>query len=113
MVKYTKPIQVTFSALAEPTRFSLLERLLEEGELPLTSLFKPYESKMSLQGVLKHVRILESAELVTSKKVGRERRYSANQSGINEFRTWLQTSRLFWNPALDRLKSHLESGESK
>ena len=111
MVKYTKPIQVKFSALAESTRFSLLESLLENGELPLTSLFKPYEKTMSLQGILKHVRILENAKLITSKKVGRERLYSPNQVSIGEFRNWLTASRLFWNPALDRLKTHLESEE--
>ena len=113
MVKYPKPIQRKFSALSEPTRFALLARLLDGNELPLTALFKPHEKEMTLQGVLKHVRILEDAKLVTSKKVGRERRYTANQAGIHEFRTWLQASRLFFDPAFDRLKTHLESEENK
>ncbi len=109
MVKYTKPVQLKFSALSEPTRFAVLERLLTEGELPLTSLFKPYESTMSLPGLLKHVRILEEAELIESEKIGRERLYSPHRKGIKEFSTWLQESKLFWNDALDRLKTHVES----
>ena len=112
MVKYSKTIQDKFSALAEPTRFQLVERLLDEGELPLTALFKPYEKEMSLQGVLKHVNVLEKASLLTSKKVGRERRYSLNQKGIGEFKKWLQASKLFWVPVLDRLKAHVEAKDT-
>ena len=108
MVKYNTSIQEKFRALSEPVRFSLLERLLEEGELSLTALFRPLEEDMSMPGALKHVRVLENAGLITSKKVGRERRYTPNVAGISEFRVWLEKSALFWNPALDRLKAHVE-----
>ena len=65
-----------FKALADPTRRFLLDRLFEQNGLTLTQL----ESKLKMTrfGVMKHLRILEGAGLVVSKKVGREKLHFLN-----------------------------------
>jgi DNA-binding transcriptional ArsR family regulator len=65
-----------FKALADPTRRFLLDRLFEQNGLTLTEL----ESKLKMTrfGVMKHLRILEGAGLVVSKKVGREKLHFLN-----------------------------------
>jgi len=65
-----------FKALADSTRRFLLDRLFEHSGLTLTEL----ESKLEMTrfGVMKHLRVLEDAGLVVSKKVGREKRHFLN-----------------------------------
>ena len=65
-----------FKALADPTRRFLLDQLFEHSGLTLTEL----ESKVEMTrfGVMKHLRILEHAGLVVSKKVGREKLHFLN-----------------------------------
>ena len=57
----------TFSALSDPTRRDILERLTR-GPASISELARP--TGISLPGVLKHVRILEEANLVTTEKRG-------------------------------------------
>src|SRR5690348_7928511 len=65
-----------FKALADTTRRFLLDRLFEQNGLTLTQL----ESKLKMTrfGVMKHLRILEGAGLVVSKRVGREKLHFLN-----------------------------------
>ena len=68
----------TFAALADPTRRSVLERL-GRGSATISELAEPFG--ISLTGMKKHVRVLEDAELVTTKKVGRARRCNSARGG--------------------------------
>ena len=70
MVKYSR-LDRTFGALADPTRREILERLVR-GPASVSELAGP--AGMSMPGLLKHVRILEQAQLVTTEKQGRVRR---------------------------------------
>jgi len=107
MVKYRKQLNRAFGALSDRTRFDMLDRLVDSPDMPLLVLAEPY--KMSPPAALKHVRVLEEAKLVTSRKVGRERRYSPNPKGLSELKDWMKKSKLFFEPALDRLVKHIES----
>ena len=69
MVQYS-PLDGTLSALSDPTRRAILERL-GQGSATISELAEP--TGMSLTGLKKHVRILEDAELVTTEKKGRTR----------------------------------------
>jgi DNA-binding transcriptional ArsR family regulator len=60
-----------FRALADPTRRLLLDRLFERDGRTLTELESQLE--MTRFGVMKHLRILEGAGLVVSRKAGREK----------------------------------------
>jgi DNA-binding transcriptional ArsR family regulator len=65
-----------FKALADPTRRHLLDRLFERDGRSLTELEKDLE--MTRFGVMKHLKVLEDADLVTSRKLGREKLHFLN-----------------------------------
>jgi DNA-binding transcriptional ArsR family regulator len=65
-----------FKALADPTRRLLLDRLFERGGRTLGELESQLE--MTRFGVMKHLRVLEEARLVTTRKRGREKLHFLN-----------------------------------
>jgi DNA-binding transcriptional ArsR family regulator len=89
MVQYS-PIDRTFSALADPTRRAVLERL-GAGSASVSELAAPFG--ISLTGMKKHLRLLEEAELVTTEKVGRVRRCTLAPYAFEGLTTWLQLDR--------------------
>jgi len=95
----------TFAALADPTRRSLLARL-EAGERTLSELAAPLP--MSLMAVQKHVKLLEHAGLVSTRKVGRSRHVRLRPEGLTPINEWLHESEARWNAAFDRLARALE-----
>ena len=86
MVQYAPRVDLAFSALADPTRRAVLERL-GSGSATITELAEPVG--MSLTGMRKHVRLLEEAELVTTEKIGRVRRCMLAPSAFEGISTWL------------------------
>jgi DNA-binding transcriptional ArsR family regulator len=65
-----------FRALADPTRRHLLDRLFERDGRTLTELEQDLE--MTRFGVMKHLKVLEEAGLVTTRKAGREKLHFLN-----------------------------------
>lgn len=104
MVQYQQ-LDRTFAALADPTRRSVLERL-GRGSATITELAEPFG--ISLTGMKKHVRVLEDAGLVTTQKVGRERRCSAGPRRLDDVRAWTETYRQMLDERLDRFGELLE-----
>src|SRR4051794_9758757 len=99
MVQY-QPLDRTFSALADPTRRGILERL-GRGSATISELAEPFG--ISLTGVKKHVRVLEDAELVTSEKVGRTRHCRVGPRRLDDVQDWVEMHRRMLNERLDRL----------
>lgn len=95
----------TFAALADPTRRAILARL-ETGEKTLSELAEPLP--LSLMAVQKHVRILEDAGLVTTRKQGRSRHVRLRAAGLRPVTDWVQRAEARWNAAFDRLAQALE-----
>ena len=87
MVQHSPAIDLTFAALADPTRRAVLERL-GAGSASISELAEPFG--MSLTGMKKHIRLLEEAELVTTEKVGRVRRCMLVPYAFEGISTWLQ-----------------------
>jgi DNA-binding transcriptional ArsR family regulator len=87
MVQYSPAIDRAFSALGDPTRRAVLERL-GSGSATITELAEPFG--MSLTGMKKHIRLLEEAELVTTEKIGRVRRCTLVPYAFEGISTWLQ-----------------------
>jgi DNA-binding transcriptional ArsR family regulator len=112
MVQYPPQIDRTFAALADPTRRGILERL-GRGNATISELAEPYG--ISLTGLKKHVRVLEDAELVTTEKVGRERRCSIGPGRLDDAQEWIDTYRRMLDERLDRFGELLErtKGESR
>ena len=87
MVQYPQTVDLAFTALADPTRRAVLERL-GAGSATISELAEPFG--MSLTGMKKHVRRLEEAELVTTEKVGRVRMCMLVPYAFEGISTWLQ-----------------------
>src|SRR5918997_6343648 len=98
-------IDRTFAALADPTRRGILERL-GRGSATITELAQPFG--ISLTGTKKHVRVLEEAGLVTTVKVGRERRCSVGPRRLDDVLEWTDAYRRMLDERLDRFGQMLE-----
>ena len=95
----------TFSALSDPTRRDILERL-STGPASISQLARPY--RISLPGVMKHVRILEEANLVTTDKHGRTRECRLGPERMDDATGWIERYRSQWEHRLDRLEAIIE-----
>jgi len=100
MVQYSLALDGTFSALSDPTRRAILERL-GQGSATISELAGP--TGMSLTGLKKHVRILEEAELVTTEKRGRTRHCRLGPKRLDDATSWIETYRRSWDERYDRL----------
>lgn len=97
-----------FQAIADPTRRKLL-RLLAEKEMPITEISSHFP--MSRTAVSKHLRILSEAELVSGRKVGREKQYRLHPEPLLELKQWLSFYEQFWDNKLAMLKHYVEDKE--
>jgi uncharacterized protein YndB with AHSA1/START domain/DNA-binding transcriptional ArsR family regulator len=98
-----------FRALADPSRRTLLDRLFERDGQTLGEL-ETALPKMTRFGVMKHLRVLEGASLVTSRKVGRERHHYLNPVPIRRVHDrWLDRYAIRAADLLTDLKTILES----
>ena len=98
-----------FRALADSSRRTLLDRLFERDGQTLGELEAALPG-MTRFGVMKHLRVLEAAGLVTSRKVGRERHHYLNPIPIRRIHDrWLDRFRIRAADLLDDLKSALEA----
>jgi DNA-binding transcriptional ArsR family regulator len=109
MVK-SRALDRTFSALSDPTRREILERLAQ-GPATISELAQPFA--MSLPGLMKHVRILEDAQLLTSEKSGRTRACRLGPEHLEDATRWIETHRRRWERRLDRLEGYLERKEGR
>lgn len=99
------PLDETFRALADPTRRAILARL-SLGEARLGELAEPFA--MALPTVLEHVRRLEAAGLVTTRKVGRARLCALDAARLGEAERWIARQRALWTSRFDRLEALLD-----
>src|SRR5215210_654676 len=111
MVQYSS-LDSAFSALSDPTRRAILERL-GQGSATVSELAEP--TGMSLTGLKKHVRILEEAELVTTEKKGRTRHCRLGPKQLDEASRWIDSYRRTWEERFERLDELIErrKGEAR
>jgi len=96
-----------FKALGDPTRRFLLDRLFERDGRTLTELES--ELEMTRFGVMKHLRVLEDAGLVTTRKAGRSKHHFLNPVPIRLIHDrWIHKYREHRVSALAELKTRLE-----
>lgn len=103
------PKHDVFQAIADPTRRKLL-KLLAEKELPISEISSHFP--VSRTAIVKHLRILSEAELVSGRKVGREKRYTLHSEPLKELKQWLSYYERFWDNKLSMLKHYVENEEN-
>jgi len=106
----TDQLSLTFAALADPTRRAILARL-RSGERSVSELAEPFD--MSLPGVSKHLRVLESAGLIARTRDAQFRRCHIDAAPLKEVVDWAEHYRRLWEGRLDRLDRYLEQLQSK
>jgi DNA-binding transcriptional ArsR family regulator len=94
-----------FSAVADPTRRAILDRL-RRGPAPVNDLAAGF--RVSRPAISKHLRVLRGARLVREKKEGRQRIYQLEPERIQEVAKWAEEYRKFWHGSMASLKRHLE-----
>jgi DNA-binding transcriptional ArsR family regulator len=94
-----------FSAVADPTRRAILDRL-RRGSIPAMELADGF--RISRPAVSRHLRVLRKAKLVIEAKEGRNRVYSLTPSALQDIDAWIESYRVFWTRNLNNLKRHLE-----
>jgi DNA-binding transcriptional ArsR family regulator len=99
-------LSTTFAALADPTRRAILERLAE-GEATVTELAKPFP--VSVQAVSKHLKVLETAGLITRTRTAQLRPSRLNGTALKDAAAWLERYRLVWEDRFDRLDEHVRA----
>jgi DNA-binding transcriptional ArsR family regulator len=102
-------IGLVLAALADPTRRQLLDALVEAGRASATSLAE--HLPVSRQAVVKHLQVLESANLVVRLRVGREVLFSADTGPLDASARWLADLSSAWDRRLAALKERAEAAE--
>ncbi len=98
---------MVFRALADPTRRDLLDALFEQDGQTLTSLEE--RVPMTRFGVMKHLRVLEEAGLVVTRRRGREKHHFLNPVPIRLIHDrWVSKYAEPWAAGLSELKTDLE-----
>ncbi len=105
MVNYVVGIDRIFSALGDPTRRAIVQRLAM-GEATVTEIAQPFP--MSLPAISKHIRILEDAGLLVRLKEGRIHRCQLSVEPLREANQWIEQYTVFWNTQLDSLGQYLQ-----
>ncbi|MBI5290044.1 MAG: winged helix-turn-helix transcriptional regulator [Chloroflexi bacterium] len=100
----TEQLDATFSALADPTRRSILARL-SRGEATVTELAAPFD--MSMPAVSKHLKVLERAGLISRGRDAQWRPCRLEPAPLRDVADWLAEYRQLWEQRFDRLETYL------
>jgi predicted transcriptional regulator len=106
----TAQLDLTMTALAHPTRRAILERVMRQ-EARVTDLAAPFD--LSLNAVSKHIRVLETANLVRRRRVWREHIVSYNPQPMEQVAVWIDQQRAIWNARFDALDELLKAEMEK
>lgn len=102
--------EVTFQALADPTRRAVLD-LLRNGSQAAGEIAHAFP--ISRPAISKHLRLLRRAHLVREQRHGRNRVYQLNPEPLRAVDNWLDRYRDFWKLNLSNLKTFVEAEYSK
>ena len=115
MVKYTsgrslERLDLTFGALADPTRRAILSRLAS-GEASVTDLAEPFE--MTLPAISKHLKVLQRAGLITQGREAQWRPCRLEAAPLKAIADWVEHYRVYWEQSFDNLEDYLRKVQSK
>jgi DNA-binding transcriptional ArsR family regulator len=106
----TETLNLTFAALADPTRRAILSRLAS-GHASVNELAAPF--KMSLPAISKHLKVLERSGLISRGREAQWRPCRLKARPMKEAVDWLEHYRRFWEESFDRLEDYLKELQTK
>jgi DNA-binding transcriptional ArsR family regulator len=99
-------LSLTFAALADPTRRSILTRLAE-GDATVSELAQPFA--VSLPAISRHLKVLERAGLIVRSRDAQWRPSRMQADPLDDAVEWMQSRKRTWEARIDRLDAHLRS----
>ncbi|MCC5993355.1 MAG: winged helix-turn-helix transcriptional regulator [Rhodobacteraceae bacterium] len=106
MSKYESHLDLCFSALGDPTRRMILQRLAR-GKASVSELAACHD--MALPSFMAHLKKLETAGLITSAKQGRTRICQLSPDAFAPAKDWLSEQSDIWEGRLDRFDTYIET----
>jgi len=97
-------LDLTFAALADPTRRRILARLAD-GDATVTELAAPFA--ISQQAVSRHLKVLEAAGLISRTVAAQARPCRLEPDRLDDAAEWISRHRQLWTERYDRLADHL------
>ncbi|WP_416878698.1 ArsR/SmtB family transcription factor [Litorimonas sp.] len=95
-----------FSALANPTRRAIIERLAQ-GDATVNELAKPFD--ISLPAISKHIKVLEKASLIKQVKSAQYRPCTLNSETLGALSSWTDHYRHIWAARFDSMDQILDT----
>ncbi|MGB0887278.1 MAG: ArsR/SmtB family transcription factor [Vicingaceae bacterium] len=103
-------IDKIFKAIADPTRREILHALVVASvALPITEISAKFD--ISRQGITKHIKILEDADLIALTKKGRKSLIIPNPKTLKTVSDWLKFYESFWDDKLKGLVNYLDTNK--
>ena len=100
-----------FSALAEPTRRSIIELLAGSGQLSATAISRKF--RVSPPAISQHLKILREARLVLMEKHAQQRIYAINPEAMSELEEWAKKMAAQWEKRFETLEKLAQAEEQK
>ncbi len=94
-----------FAALGDPTRFAIVDRLLQDGELSAGEIAEI--APISPPAFSRHLKVLREAGLVEQRTDRQRRLYSVRPEAVRQISAWTINHREFWETSLGRLEQVL------
>lgn len=104
------PLDLTYAALMDPIRRSILETLAQ-GPAPVGTLAAPFP--VSAPAISRHLKVLEDAGLILNQREGKGRLCSLQPARLTEARDWLDFHSRFWTGSFDRLDAFLKTPQDR
>ncbi|HKU96363.1 MAG TPA: metalloregulator ArsR/SmtB family transcription factor [Vineibacter sp.] len=105
MIEANDSLNTLFQALADPHRRGMIDQLAR-GPASVTELAQAHG--MAMPSAVKHLKILETAGLVSSHKAGRVRTFAVRPQALRSIDDWLAGHKRALNAAFDRLQQLME-----
>lgn len=95
-----------FAALGDQTRMNIVAKLSNSPALSISQLSS--STPLTRQAITKHLKVLETAGLISSHRVGRETRFELEPERLRQAQTYLVDLTAQWDEKLDDLRAHVE-----
>jgi DNA-binding transcriptional ArsR family regulator len=104
MAKHDPNLSLIFQALSDPTRRAMLAQI-GAGAVAASDLARP--TGLALPTVMRHLAVLEAAELIVTTKTGRTRMCRSRPETLTATTDWLVQQRAQWEARTDRLEAYV------